>query len=386
MAGLPLVPDLPLFQSEAQRALRVFKRLRLPDVIGTPTMAEACGEWFQADRRGAVRLLRPGDQPADDPGVLPGDPEKERKKLKRRRVMVWRLIVNRRPEGEFLLDRADEGDRRHRVQAGVGTIKLDDELEKKFHIQRHIRKITHRETGATLQIKAADTDVITGSKAVGTMIDETHVFAKKPTRLRSSSRSAARWRPGPTGSCSRRRRSRRSSRPASSRPSSSVARECPRRQDPTAAAAGDLRTATSPGARWRLEEAEILAAGQPEHGAVGRRGVPRPRADEGGERGCPRWRSSPRSTSTSRSASISGPTAGRAPSSGKRQADKTLTLDDADRALRGRGGRHRRRRPRRPVRAGVLGRERVTKAMAALVHAWAHVGARAAQVDRHPAA
>ena len=30
-----------------------------------------------------------------------------------------------------------------------------------------------------LQIKAADTDVITGSKATGTMIDETHVFAKR---------------------------------------------------------------------------------------------------------------------------------------------------------------------------------------------------------------
>src|SRR4029077_7470746 len=34
-------------------------------------------------------------------------------------------------------------------------------------------------SGATLQIKSADTDVITGSLATGTMIDETHQFAKK---------------------------------------------------------------------------------------------------------------------------------------------------------------------------------------------------------------
>src|SRR5882757_2773609 len=46
LSGRSLVPDLPLFQSEADRALRVFKRLKMPDVIGTPTMEDACGPWF----------------------------------------------------------------------------------------------------------------------------------------------------------------------------------------------------------------------------------------------------------------------------------------------------------------------------------------------------
>jgi len=36
LSGRSLVPELPLFQAEAAKALRVFKRLRLPDVIGTP--------------------------------------------------------------------------------------------------------------------------------------------------------------------------------------------------------------------------------------------------------------------------------------------------------------------------------------------------------------
>ena len=46
LAGRSLVPELPLFEAEAAQALRVFKRLRVPDVIGTPTLGEVCGQWF----------------------------------------------------------------------------------------------------------------------------------------------------------------------------------------------------------------------------------------------------------------------------------------------------------------------------------------------------
>src|SRR4051812_40382068 len=44
--GRSLVPDMPLYEAEAAKALGVFKRLKLPDVIGTPTLEEACGAWF----------------------------------------------------------------------------------------------------------------------------------------------------------------------------------------------------------------------------------------------------------------------------------------------------------------------------------------------------
>ena len=51
LTGRPLVPN-PLLEAartlsdDARKALRIFKRLRLPDVPGCPTMAEACGEWY----------------------------------------------------------------------------------------------------------------------------------------------------------------------------------------------------------------------------------------------------------------------------------------------------------------------------------------------------
>ena len=36
-----LLPDLPLNEVEAERAVKIFNKLRLPDVPGQPTMGEA---------------------------------------------------------------------------------------------------------------------------------------------------------------------------------------------------------------------------------------------------------------------------------------------------------------------------------------------------------
>lgn len=180
MAGLPLVPDLPLFRDEADRALRIFNRLRLPDVIGQPTMSEAAGPWFLA----IVEALFGSYDPATNRRMIQefflAIPKKNGKSSSGGALMVVALIVNRRPEGEFLLVAPTKEIADIAFKQASGTIRVDPELAKLFHIQRHIRLITHRRTGATLQIKAADTDVITGSKALGTMIDETHVFAKRP--------------------------------------------------------------------------------------------------------------------------------------------------------------------------------------------------------------
>jgi phage terminase large subunit-like protein len=179
MAGTSLVPDLPLFKPEAAKALRVFKRLKIPDMIGTPRLGDVCGPWFYPiiaalfgayERETNIRhiseafLLIPKGNGKSSLGGA---------------VMLTAIIVNRRPEAEFMFIAPTMEIASIAYRQAKGTIRLDEELSKIFHVQDHIRKITHRNTGATLAIKAADTDVITGSKATGTMIDETHQFAKK---------------------------------------------------------------------------------------------------------------------------------------------------------------------------------------------------------------
>jgi phage terminase large subunit-like protein len=179
LTGQSLVPDLPLYEAEAAKALRVFKRLRLPDVIGTPALGEACGPWFFPIVEALFGSLDPATNHRYISEVFQLIPKGNSKSSNGGAVMLTALIVNRRPEAEFLFVAPTMEIASIAYKQAKGTIRLDSELSKIFHVQDHIRKITHRRSGATLQIKAADTDVITGSKCTGTMIDETHQFARK---------------------------------------------------------------------------------------------------------------------------------------------------------------------------------------------------------------
>jgi phage terminase large subunit-like protein len=179
MTGRSLVPELPLFEEEAAKALRVFKRLRLPDVIGTPTMDEACGPWFFPIVESLFGSYDPATNKRMISEVFQLIPKGNSKSSNGGMVMITAIIVNRRPEAEFMFVAPTMEIAAIAYKQAKGTIRLDPELSKLFHVQDHIRKITHRRSGATLQIKAADTDIITGSKCTGTMIDETHQFAKK---------------------------------------------------------------------------------------------------------------------------------------------------------------------------------------------------------------
>lgn len=179
LSGASLVPELPLFREEADRALRIFKRLRMPDIIGQPTMAEACGPWFFPIVEALFGSYDPDSNRRMVQEFFQVIPKKNAKSSNGGAIMLVALIVNRRPEGEFLFVAPTKEIADIAFKQASATIRADKDLNDAFHIQRHIRLITKKKGGATLQIKAADTDVITGSKALGTMIDETHVFAKK---------------------------------------------------------------------------------------------------------------------------------------------------------------------------------------------------------------
>lgn len=174
-----LIPDLPLFEDQAEKALRIFKRLRVPDIFGTPTYGEACDEWvfdlvraiFGAyDEKSRRRMLRE---------FFLLIPKKNGKSSIAAAIMVTAAIMNKRPEAELLLIAPTKKIADIAFKQAQGIIRLDAALSDLFHPQSHQRTITHRISRAVIVIKAADADVITGSKATFILIDETHVFSAK---------------------------------------------------------------------------------------------------------------------------------------------------------------------------------------------------------------
>lgn len=177
LSGASLVPSLPIDRVEADLALRVFKRLRMPDVIGMPTMEEACGPWFFDIVEALFGSYDVATNTRAIKEVFLLVPKKNGKSSSAAALMLTALIVNRRPAAEFMLVAPTKTIADIAFKQAELTIKADPALTKLFHRQTHIRQITHRRSDARILIKAADTDVVTGGKSLATLIDETHVFA-----------------------------------------------------------------------------------------------------------------------------------------------------------------------------------------------------------------
>ena len=178
--GEPLVPSLPLNREMADKALRIFKRLRVPDLPGMPRLDEVGAPWYFA----IVEVLFGSYDPVTKARAIQElfllVPKKNSKSSYCGPLMLTAVIMNERPSGEFNLIAPTIEIAKIAFRQAVGTIRADPSLVDLFHVRDHLRQIVNRESGAFLQIKAADTDILTGSKSVGNMIDETHVFAEKP--------------------------------------------------------------------------------------------------------------------------------------------------------------------------------------------------------------
>lgn len=178
-AGRSLVPDLPLWTEEGDRAVRIFNKLRLADVPGTPTMEEAGGEWFRDIVRAMFGSVDPATRQRMIRELFALVPKKNSKTTDGALLMVTALLMNRRPRASFVMTAPVQDVAQLAFDAAAGAIELDPVLEKKFHVRHHLKTILHRETKAELEIMTFDPSVLTGQKVSGgALIDELHVCAK----------------------------------------------------------------------------------------------------------------------------------------------------------------------------------------------------------------
>lgn len=174
-----LVPCPPLFPAEASAALDVFKRLRMVDVPGSPTMGEVCEPWV-FDWVGAIF----GSYDAERGRRLINDfflliSKKNGKSTIAAGIMVTALIRNWRRSAEYIILAPTIEVANNSAKPAMDMVRADPDLEAILKPIAHQRTIEHRTTGATLKIVAADSDVVSGKKASGILIDELWQFGSK---------------------------------------------------------------------------------------------------------------------------------------------------------------------------------------------------------------
>lgn len=178
-SGRSLLPDrLPLLASEADRAVAIFNRLRLPDVPGMPLLADACGDWQRDIVRALFGAFDPQAGVRHIREIFQLVPKKSSKTTGGAAIMLTAVLMSRRPLAEFLLVAPTHEIADLAFRQVVGMIAADDVLAAKFHVQEHIKRVTYRPSGAFLKVKSFDPKIVTGAKPSGVLLDELHVIAE----------------------------------------------------------------------------------------------------------------------------------------------------------------------------------------------------------------
>lgn len=175
-----LIPFEPLFPSEAEYALGVFKDLRVADLPGKPRFGDCCEPWifdFVASIFGA-NDPDTGNQLISEFFMCIS--KKNAKSTLAAGIMMTALITGWRDEEELLILAPTIEVAGNSFKPAAAMVRADPDLEALFHVQDHSRTITHRTKRSSLKVVAAETDTVSGKKSGRILIDELWIFGKRP--------------------------------------------------------------------------------------------------------------------------------------------------------------------------------------------------------------
>lgn len=178
VAGESIIPP-PIYPDQAEQALAIFKQLRVVDLPGKPTFGECSEQWvfdFVAAIFGAYDA-ETGKQLIREFLLLIS--KKNTKSTIAAGIMLTAVILCWREEEEHLILAPTKEVADNSFKPAAGMVRADEELSEIFHVQDHVRTITHRVTRASLKVVAADTDTVSGKKSGRILVDEHWLFGTR---------------------------------------------------------------------------------------------------------------------------------------------------------------------------------------------------------------
>ena len=178
-SGRTIIPP-PIFPEMAEQALTVFRELKIVDAPGSPTFGESCAQWvFDL----VASIFGAYDQETGRRLITEWFiclPKKNSKSTIAAGIMMTALILNWRQSAEFSILAPTIEVAGNSFAPSRDMVKHDADLDDLLLVQTHVKTITHRTTGATLKVVAADSNTVGGKKSVGTLVDELWLFGKQP--------------------------------------------------------------------------------------------------------------------------------------------------------------------------------------------------------------
>lgn len=189
--GRSLMPCGPIFPEQGEVGLQLFQSLfavGIPNPDGTlddngrpvpPTYGQVCRPWITeiaATIHGAYNV-ETGERLIRE--ALIKVPKKNWKSGLAAGLMLSLLVLNWRQsnEGAVIAPTKETADNVFKPMRDA--IKADPELDALFHIQPNIRTITHRVTGMSCRVYAADTDTVAGKIWAFVIFEELWLLAQR---------------------------------------------------------------------------------------------------------------------------------------------------------------------------------------------------------------